>query len=275
MPGKERWMYARKGASWETREIGFAWIYLMRDRRMAAMRCITLVLMVIFFAMFSAVVVRAQEAKADETMAVYLRFDGNTESAMGPLTVSKSATGTVTFTEGKFGQAALINAKGTVIAYEWSPRALGSKYTISLWVKSAEGETAVEKRCPFLSDNLNLIYVDTEKKALVFELATVEVPKGVVPAVAKYEGFEWPSKEWQHIAAQADLEKKEIKLFVNAKEVASAKIGEKSEMPQAGIMGGLFIGGSAASEEPTTAIDDLRLYRRVLSADEIKKAAGM
>jgi len=239
------------------------------------MKRITLVLMVIFLAMFSAVAVRAQEAKGDETMAVYLRFDGNTESAMGPLKVSESAKGTVAFTEGKFGQAALVNVKGAILAYEWSPMALGTKYTISLWVKSADGGTADEKRCVFFSDTLNSIYVDKEKKALVFELSMVEVPKGNVPVKAVYEKFEWPSKGWQHIAGQADLDKKEIKLFVNAKEVASAKIGEKCEAPQAQMMGALFIGGPSESEKPTIAIDDVRLYKKTLSADEIKKAAAL
>ena len=167
--------------------------------------------------------------------------------------------------EGKFGKALEFDGSSSYVKVADDPQiAIKLNATYCLWFKPSVTINAANSNYRMLSKNNDYFFLFNYEQ--LGQLGFLIKDPGGTNHVVHSNTNEWNEGEWYHAAGTFDG--KEVKIYINGEfENTMAHNGE------AGTSGmDLWIGADDLPNYYAGAIDDFRIYKRVLTDNEIKQA---
>lgn len=207
-------------------------------------------------------------AAAEENLVLHLKFDGDLSDASGNGNNAECTYGTITYTDGIYGQAAVFNGKSYAEIADSASLDLNN-FTISLWAYKTKNFNS-DKRIPYIykgededswatpysiyemQDNMPMIYLhdtldDTEMNQFTVTGNPIDVRKWFL-LTATYNGSE-------------------VRLYENGTMMKKVSVtGDPAD-----TIGSLYIGMMDGEYYFNGYMDDLRIYDRGLAASEVTK----
>ena len=207
-------------------------------------------------------------------LAVYLNFDNNI-GAQGGTTNSGTAVGSVgapTYTNGIIGSAASFNNDDSDFAppSDWAV-SLGdiewlynNSFSFAVWVKTTDTYGALLGNKDWVS-GANIGWVISEYRPNWLNYAAV--------GAARYDigNYNWADDKWHHVAATFDRDANLVTTYVDGTATTNAPLGTTGaeSLTPAAIMTTLVGSSGDGTESAFGAVDDLGMWMRPLSAQEI------
>jgi len=229
----------------------------------------------------------AEDVVLKKAMSFHASFDASGDASVvtadplfGAVKGSK-----VELTAGKVGKGVLAGKRGAHIRYYFPHLFAAKQSTVMLWAKNNGFSMDTAKGFQILHAPGLSIFVD--KKALVLEMGGLKTTKDEkdgsfhevgLSQKAEAKDFKWAANAWNHIAAQYDKDAAKIKLFVNGKEVASQNVDKEAFPPfeTFGPESRLAVGPyNPTGEKATLVLDEVKIYKALLTPEQIKEAAGL
>jgi len=206
-------------------------------------------------------------AQVDSSLVMYLPLDENNGNVANDLSKYKNNAvlkGKPAWVPGKYNSGVQISANNWLEVKDADSLDLTDGITINCWVLinglTGDHQSAVEKGTVWGPGEYNLLPCYNPESVL---LQMNDLPDNCDDEAL---GGKVDDKEWHHIAGMYDG--KMIRIYIDGKESASLACSgelEKNTDP-------LFIGCRAGSSRWMNGlIDEIKVYNRALSADEIKK----
>ena len=223
-------------------------------------------LLLVAFCLLFGLSVSGYSAGLDPTLVMYLPLNenkGNSAKDLSPFKNDAEFKGKPAWVPGKYNSGIQISASNWLEVKDADSLDLTSALTINCWVliKAATGDnqSAVEKGAVWGPGEYNLLPVYSGSVLLQMNDLPEECDDEAL-------GGKADDGEWHHIAGTFDG--KTIKTYVDGKE--TSKLACAGTLEKNGDS--LFIGCRGGSGRWMNGIiDEIKIYNRALSADEIKK----
>lgn len=224
-------------------------------------------------------------------LVLHYSFEGNLEDQLA-IRNGRSVNGDVSFVDGRKGQALkmpniLTHADNShrVEVEPWAPGNMS--FTVSAWfLINDQTELFTDRfgiKSAYLfyyqpdiildSYNLGVATLDGEN---MYATTWIDTPGGAgATSVESARNIKFT--EWNHLSYTVDQTQGTLTLFVNGEEADSQSFYEEIILnPSIGFIGGTILGDNAETRYRTSGItlDEIRIYDRVLSIDEIRTLAN-
>lgn len=204
----------------------------------------------------------------DKDLIAYWTFDegaGKTVKDMTGNGHDGKFVGDPKWVTGKFGKALEFDGSSNYVEVPDDPRlALKKDITFTLWFKPSITINPANSNYRMLSKNNDYFFLFNYEK--LGQLGFLVKDPGGVNHVVHSITAEWKKDQWYHTAGTFDG--KELKIYVNGK--LENKLSYNGEAGTSGLA--LWIGADDLPAYYPGAIDDLRIYKRVLDDNEIIQA---
>lgn len=211
-------------------------------------------------------------APGDTNLLLWLKFEGNLLGAGGETPLSQQG---FTYTTGKVGQAVQLDATGH-LRYPVANNLDSREGTIEFWVQPNWDGSAKDIRVFFeAGDNFNNgIFLSKDGASNLRFLQWGDDP--TTPAVEVtterglgFTGLNWVKGQWYHLAATWKGATRELAYYLNGEMMTSATNGVN--LPKVSTTF-FVIGAEIDNSHPAAAaFDELRIYNRMRTPDEIWK----
>ncbi len=230
----------------------------------------------------SSLTVLAQDAKpandAGDTLSKDLTFyaplDGSIDAAVAAGAKSPTVNKETKFVEGKFGKGVELKDKAQLY-YSGDSNLNISEGTVAFWVKRNEKWSGDKGYILFKAavadwNKSSLYLMVTEWNQL---RAWIFTDDGKQNLQMSPNGIPYVGNEWYHLAMT--FKDGSVKIYVNGAEISYGpeKCDPMMVMPT-GIAKNIQFGSDYDGAKLNGVMDELRIYKRILSADEIKKLYG-
>jgi len=207
----------------------------------------------------------------DKDLVAYWTFDegaGETAKDMTGNGHDGEFVGDPEWVEGKFGKALGFDGSSNYVKVEDDPElAIKLNATYCLWFKPSVAINAANNNYRMLSKNNDYFFLFNYEQ--LGQLGFLVKDPGGTNHVVHSNTDEWNEGEWYH--ATGTFDGKEIKIYINGEfENTMTYSGEAGTSGMA-----LWVGADDLPNYYAGAIDDLRIYKRVLTDAEIKQAMNI
>lgn len=202
-------------------------------------------------------------------LVAHYKFDGNLNDSSTYGNVG-SSKGNITYVKGKFGEAAKFDGKSYIEVKDNASLDLNSTFTMSVWLyKELNGDSYMQ---PVVAKGINgdEPYVLNHDAGATLPMITIHGPEDWNSS-APYD-LEIGFNSLHMVTITVDLTNKKVNHYINGKLVSQNLDWEFSGDKLIQSDDNLFIGYGAYGGELEFFkghMDDLRIYNRVLSANEI------
>lgn len=214
--------------------------------------------------------VMAQNALTDG-LTFYAPLDGSPDAALAAGAKAATKETDIKFVEGKFGQGVELKEKAQLY-YSGDLNFNISEGTVAFWVKRHEKwggskQGYVLFKAAVANWNKSSLYLMiTEYSQL---RAWVFSDDGKQALIMSPNGIPYVGEEWYHMAMT--FTDGSVMIYVNGAEISyGTKVDPMMVMPT-GVAKNIQFGSDYDGAKFNGVMDELRIYKRVLSADEIKK----
>ncbi|MFH0795426.1 MAG: LamG domain-containing protein [Candidatus Omnitrophota bacterium] len=212
----------------------------------------------------------AQESQAagDKDVLFYLPFDGSGVPAIAKGSSEVTLVGKPAFVEGKVGQAAVIS-HADWFRYKADGNINAREGTMEMWVKPVDWNKEDNAFHHFIRIYGGpwsfILYKHSEAASIYFIMGTEGQSKNTFMAVPM--GKNWVPDVWHYVAVT--WSDKGVALYIDGQPGGQVPLGCPPP-PEELNKGEIFVGGSYfVANDSKTLIDQLRIYNRALSPDEI------
>ncbi|MFH0965995.1 MAG: glycoside hydrolase domain-containing protein, partial [Planctomycetota bacterium] len=195
-------------------------------------------------------------------------FDGTVTPEVAGGGGKPEARGEVSYVEGAMGKALLVGERHASVSFPTPGNVRGEEGTVALWIKAIDWEPAEPKFHVFLRATTGgWVQLYTHQGGSLMMLAGKDSSTWKA-ASAPTEKLE--KGRWHHIAGT--WSKREVVLYLDGKRVGAVNTDESAS--PAGLSGRFEIGdfawGPGREKAKTTAVDELSIYGRALSPEEVQ-----
>jgi len=207
-------------------------------------------------------------AEKDENLLHYWRFENNSNDETG--NANGTVVGNVTTVTGYFGKGYHFDGEGSYVNFNNSGK-VTEAYTVTLWVKLEDNSVY---RAPIwrglAGDNdyhtqYYIVFRTPTYSDILFRQGT---GSSVYTVSTSYTESEWIGK-W-HFLAQA-WNGTHLSGYVDGNSVGTVSATSIATDPDTLLVGGAQLSGITAKRDWNGSIDEVKIYNRSLSEDEIKK----
>jgi hypothetical protein len=187
-------------------------------------------------------------------------------------------SGRTAWVEGRIGSNAL-KLDGGALKIADNPLLRASRFTVAMWVNFAESQRVggFARLLQIGDDNHEVIYIlgsssahDNNRTSNEVTLSVSGGAGATMPSISTTKPFE--GGKWFHLAAVYDGS--DLSLYVDGKVAARKTVGEVKLRAAEG--GPMVVGSRPPNMDRgfLGCVDDIRLYDKALSADEVRELAG-
>ncbi|MFH0797552.1 MAG: LamG domain-containing protein [Candidatus Omnitrophota bacterium] len=204
----------------------------------------------------------------DKDALFYLPFDGNGDPAIAKGDKGFTIVGKPTFTEGKAGKAAVLSSVDW-FNYKTDGNISSAAGTLEMWLQPVDWHKDDNEYHHFLrlyGGSWDVIlYKHGESPSIYFYQGPSAQTKRTI--AVGFMGKKWVPDVWHHVAVT--WSDKGAAVYMDGK--LSGEVPLAIPLPPDDLTkGSMFIGGTYFVPNDTkTVVDELRIYSRVLSAEEI------
>ncbi len=206
-------------------------------------------------------------AQNDLRLLLQMDFEDSLELAAGQGPAQLTGEGALSYVEGKFGRA-LDLAKGQRVILPSAGNLDKSRGTICMWVKPHWAGDLYQNHV-FLQDDLP--FKAGENCMRLWHWCV-----GVMRLDVRDEGDRyitsqvkaWQAEQWHHLAATWDVAEG-TRLYLDG-QTAAVKLFDYKAKPSEQFL----LGGTPTGDDALAALDDLRIYDRPLSGDQVRRVMG-
>ncbi|MCC6580119.1 MAG: LamG domain-containing protein [Phycisphaeraceae bacterium] len=232
-----------------------------------------LVVMAIMSAMLLGVTARAEAPR--EGLTFYAGFDQGLDADVatggGKAMVQGRMTRYVS-SSGKSGGAACVNAADRELKYALPGNLTSGQGTVAMFVCVEKGSLTDPNTIVFFDafkDKSMLVlykHHTTPKQIQMVTQTQVNTPGSVA---CRVNDVDWSAGQWHHLAMTWDAN--EIAVFIDGQEAKVLQLDKPlTELGEYFFVGGSMHRWGQLPQQANLLVDDLRIYNRVLSAEEIK-----
>ncbi len=223
--------------------------------------------------MMAAAVLRAEEVADPLTngLIFYAPLDGSFEAATAAGAKTPTAQKDLNFVDGKFGKGVELKDKAQ-LSYSGEKNFNLSEGTIAFWAKRNEKWGCKKGYVLFKGvagpdwNRSGLYFIATEWDQLRVWIFDDKAKESMVMTP---NGIPYPANEWQHMAIT--FKDGSVKIYANGTETSYGVKCDPMLIMPSGIVKQVQFGSDYDGAKFNGVMDELRIYNRVLVADEIKK----
>ena len=216
---------------------------------------------------------------AEKEKVLDMNFDDNDLTDTAGTVTAGAELGTPNYVEGHDGKGKAIELNGSILNLGTSDKLQPDDLTLSFWVKAPKGGYSGEvsyfwfkNESAYDSDGWYL--TSSDDMALYF-LAGTGCYAGGVKSETMSRGDFFPEEEWVHVAVTYDGASHELNCYRNGEKIQTdMTFGSPCDI--VGTDCTKYIGrqGYAHANGLTGALDDIQIYKGVLTDEEIARLAG-
>jgi hypothetical protein len=200
-------------------------------------------------------------------VGLWLCDEGSGDVIMDSSVNGNDATGSFDWGEGKFGNGLVISGGSIVVETSDSINSVKEELTVAAWFRvDADSDTGIRRQNAFLLEDQSA--TEPIPNSFSFRIWTTS---GLSPGI--YGKTELQQGEWYHVAGTYDGEN--MKLYINGVEEKEL-LSDVAAKVDGAWSGDIQTPGDKlqlkyGSESYTGAMDEIIIFNRALSADEIKQ----
>ncbi len=215
--------------------------------------------------LFAELSVKTKTAKADDRLVLHLKFDGDLTDSSGRNNNAECTYGNITFEEGIFGKSALFNGKSYLEILDNDSLDLNN-FTISLWAYKTKN---------MISDDVPYVYKEEDENCWASPYKLYEYHDNKPTTYLHDTTDDTEMDQFEIDGKPVDIRKWFfLTVTYNGSEVRMYEDGVLTKKRSvtgapANTMGNLYIGMNDGDSFFNGYMDDLRIYDKGLSAQEV------